>query len=93
MTHKCYFLHHCLGKAYLGLFYSLLPIAGMLLAVALQPYAQDAALVVFWIFFLETALLGGWLTGQWITTELDPEKFHPGYFLPTVAGGSFFDML
>lgn len=71
----------------LGPFYSLLPISGMLLAMALQSYAPGAALVVFWTFFLATALLGGWLTGRWIAAELDPEKFHPGYFLPTVAGG------
>ena len=71
----------------LGPFYSLLPISGMLLAVGLQPYAPGAALVVFWICFLATTLLGGWLTGQWIVAELDPDKFHPGYFLPTVAGG------
>lgn len=71
----------------LGPFYSLLPISGMLLAVGLQPYASLAALVLFWIFFLATTLLGGWLTGQWIVTELDIDKFHPGYFLPTVAGG------
>ena len=71
----------------LGPFYSLLPISGMLLAVGLQPYASIAALILFWIFFLATALLGGWLTGQWIVAELDIDKFHPGYFLPTVAGG------
>jgi tellurite resistance protein len=71
----------------LGPFYSLLPISGMLLAVGLQPYALGAALVVFWICFIATALLGGWLTGQWIVSELDIDKFHPGYFLPTVAGG------
>jgi len=71
----------------LGPFYSLLPISGMLLAVGLQPYTSSTALVLFWIFFLATALLGGWLTGQWIVTELDIDKFHPGYFLPTVAGG------
>ena len=71
----------------LGPFYSLLPISGMLLAVGLQPYAPGAALVVFWTCFLATALLGGWFTGQWIVAELDSDKFHPGYFLPTVAGG------
>jgi tellurite resistance protein len=71
----------------LGPFSSLLPISGMLLALGLQPYAPGAALVVFWICFLATALLGGWLTGQWIVAELDSDKFHPSYILPTVAGG------
>jgi tellurite resistance protein len=41
----------------------------------------------FWVFFLPTALLGGWLTGHWISSELDINTFHPGYFLPTVARG------
>ena len=26
-------------------------------------------------------------TGQWITGDLDRDRVHPGYFLPTVAGG------
>src|SRR5262249_10546185 len=42
----------------LGPFYSLLPISGMLLAVALQPFAPLAALGLFWVFFFATALLG-----------------------------------
>lgn len=28
-----------------------------------------------------------WLTDQWIVGDLDKSKAHPGYFLPTVAGG------
>jgi tellurite resistance protein len=32
-------------------------------------------------------LLGGWLTGEWIAADMDKAKAHPGYFLPTVAGG------
>ncbi len=70
----------------LGPFYSLLPISGMLLAVGLEPYAYRIALVLFVVFFITTILLGGWLTGQWIVTKLDADTFHPGYFLPTVAG-------
>ena len=31
--------------------------------------------------------LGGWLTGQWVVTDLALDHVHPGYFLPTVAGG------
>jgi len=30
---------------------------------------------------------GGWLTGQWIAGDLDAKSVHPGYYLPTVAGG------
>ena len=70
----------------LGPFYSLLPMSGMLLALGLEPYAYRVALVLFLVFFIATALLGGWMTGQWIVAKLDADTFHPGYFLPTVAG-------
>ena len=36
---------------------------------------------------MATATKGGWFTGQWIYQPLDLDRFHPGYFLPTVAGG------
>lgn len=31
--------------------------------------------------------MGGVLTGQWIAAGVDHDSIHPGYFLPTVAGG------
>jgi tellurite resistance protein len=71
----------------IGPFFSLLPITGMLLAVGLEPYALGGARVLFLVFFVATVLLGGWYTGQWIIAVLDADKFGPGYFLPTVAGG------
>ncbi|OJU84226.1 MAG: hypothetical protein BGO11_10855 [Solirubrobacterales bacterium 70-9] len=30
---------------------------------------------------------GGWLTGEWVLGEIDERRFHPGYYLPTCAGG------
>ncbi|HEY4383362.1 MAG TPA: hypothetical protein VGN34_02650 [Ktedonobacteraceae bacterium] len=70
-----------------GPFNSLLPINGMLLSVGLQPYAYGVALVLCLVFFAATILLCGWMIGQWIATNaLDTDQFHPGYFLPTVAG-------
>jgi tellurite resistance protein len=68
-------------------FWALPAIVGMLLAVGLEPYARGPAKVAFLVFFVVTILYGGWVTGQWIVGELDQAKFHPGYFLPTVAGG------
>ena len=68
-------------------FWSLPAIVGMLLAVGLEPHAYAVARVAFVVFLVATILLGGWLTGQWITEALDQTKLHPGYFLPTVAGG------
>src|SRR5216683_1058378 len=56
------------------------------LADGLEPYAFDAARVLFLVFFVATVLLGGWYTGQWIVAALDAGNFGPAYFLPTVAG-------
>jgi tellurite resistance protein len=68
-------------------FWALPAIVGMLLAVGLEPYAHGPAQVVFLVFFVVTILFGGWITGQWFVVDLDPARFHPGYLLPTVAGG------
>jgi tellurite resistance protein len=71
-----------------GPFASLAVITPMLLAAeGLFPYAPAAGRVLLDVFLVLTLLLGGWYTGQWIYGSLDLDKFHPGYFLPTVAGG------
>ena len=62
-------------------------IAGMLLGSALRAYNLAAGRVLVCAFLVITIGIGGWLTGQWVVGEVDQEKFHPGYFLPTVAGG------
>jgi tellurite resistance protein len=49
--------------------------------------APSLAKPLFIAAVIPTVLLGGWLTGQWIAGDLDKAKAHPGYFLPTVAGG------
>jgi tellurite resistance protein len=76
-----------LAHPVLGPFYSLVAVSGMLLALGLEPHAHEAAKVLFLIFLAATVLLGGWLTGRWIAGPLDNDSIHPGYFLPTVAGG------
>jgi tellurite resistance protein len=69
-------------------FASLAVITPMLLASeGLYPHAQSAGRAVTDVFLGLTVLLGGWFTGQWIYGSLELDKFHPGYFLPTVAGG------
>src|ERR1039458_2536794 len=68
-------------------FWALPLIVGMQLSVALQPHAADVARVCFELFLGLTVLFGGWVTGQWLTGQLMPSEPHPGYFLPTVAGG------
>jgi tellurite resistance protein len=69
-------------------FASLAVITPMLLASqGLYPHAGSAGRAVTDVFLVLTVLLGGWFTGQWIYGPLELDKFHPGYFLPTVAGG------
>lgn len=71
-----------------GPFASLAVITPMLLAAqGLAPHAETAGRVVVDVFLALTVLLGGWFTGQWIYGPLELDKLHPGYFLPTAAGG------
>ena len=63
-------------------------IAAMMLAAALarQAFAAGRALVV--IFLAVTIGVGGWLTGQWMSHDGTRQPVvHPGYYLPTIAGG------
>jgi tellurite resistance protein len=71
----------------LGPFTAVVVIVPMLLGVALAPHARTAGEVVHAIGLVLTVLLGGWLTGLWIRADIQLPQWHPGYFLPTVAGG------
>lgn len=71
----------------LGPFTALAFIVPMLLGVALAPHARIAGEVVYATGLVLTVLLGCWLTSWWIRTDLQLVQWHPGYFLPTVAGG------
>jgi tellurite resistance protein len=69
-------------------FASLAVIVPVLLASdGLYPHAATPARVITDIFIALTVLLGNWFTGQWIYGTVELDRFHPGYFLPTVAGG------
>jgi tellurite resistance protein len=69
-------------------FLSLAFITPMLLSVlGLYSHSPGLARTLFYVFLGLTVLLGSWLTGQWIYGPVEADKFHPGYFLPTVAGG------
>ncbi|HEX4831784.1 MAG TPA: hypothetical protein VH478_11905 [Trebonia sp.] len=68
-------------------FMSLAPITGMLLAVTLPAHALAAGQALVVVFLVATLAFGGLLTGEWIVARLDYDAAHPGYFLPTVAGG------
>jgi tellurite resistance protein len=71
-----------------GPFASLALITPLLLAAQwLYPHLPAFGAVVTLVLIGLTVLLGGWYTGQWIYTPVGVGTFHPGYFLPTVAGG------
>jgi tellurite resistance protein len=69
-------------------FLSLVPIVGMALGTALATVAFAAGRVLVVIFLVGTLAIGGWLFAQWVVEPLSHACFHPGYFLPTVAGGA-----
>jgi tellurite resistance protein len=69
-------------------FTSVTMIVPMLLAAqGVFPIAPVAGRVLTDVFLALTVLLGSWLTSQWMYGPLDLNRFHPGYLLPTVAGG------
>ncbi|HSR84888.1 MAG TPA: hypothetical protein VLM11_11980 [Streptosporangiaceae bacterium] len=70
-----------------GPFTSLIVIVPMLLGVPLAEQAKGAGEVVFGCGAVLTVLTGAWVTGEWITLDGDIRRWHPGYFLPTAAGG------
>jgi tellurite resistance protein len=70
-----------------GPFPALIPIVPMLLGVRLAEQARGAGEVVFGCGAVLTVLVGAWITGDWITVDGDIRRWHPGYFLPTAAGG------
>lgn len=71
-----------------GPFASLALITPLLLAAQwLYPHLPAFGAAVTLVLIALIVLLGGWYTGQWIYCPIDLATFHPGYFLPTVAGG------
>ena len=71
-----------------GPFASLVLIVPMLAAAdVLYPLDHAAGMVVVDVLVVATVLLAGWFTGQWIYRPPPLASLHPGYFLPSVAGG------
>jgi tellurite resistance protein len=68
-------------------FVSVSALTAMLLSAALAKEAFAAGRVLVIVSLAVTVGLGGWLTGQWMTGGIEPDSVHPGYFLPTAAGG------
>ena len=70
-----------------GPFTTLIVIVPMQLGVPLAEQARGAGKVVLLCGVILTVLVGAWITGGWMTLEGDIRRWHPGCFLPTVAGG------
>jgi tellurite resistance protein len=68
-------------------FVSVAAIVAVSLGAALATVAFAAGRVLVVIFLALTLALGGWLMGQWVLLDIAHDCLHPGYFLPTVAGG------
>src|SRR6202034_1504575 len=62
-------------------------LTAMILSATLANAAFAAGRALVIVFLAVTIALGGWLTGQWMTGGIEPDSVHPGYFLPTAAGG------
>jgi tellurite resistance protein len=71
-----------------GPFLSLAVITPLLLAAdGITPLSQPVARVVVDAIIVLIVVLGGWFTGLWMRGGTELDRLHPGYFLPTVAGG------
>jgi tellurite resistance protein len=69
-------------------FLSLALITPMVLASAgIAPHAPAVGAALTDVFIALTVLHGAWFTGQLIYGDYALDQLHPGYFLPTVAGG------
>ena len=69
-------------------FLSLALITPMVLASAgIAPHAPAVGAVLTDLFIALIVLHGAWFTGQLIYGDYALDQLHPGYFLPTVAGG------
>lgn len=71
----------------LGPFVSLMFVSGMVNGSLWYGLGIEAGRYLVLICAILALLFGGWITGHWLVTPLQVQSLHPGYFLPTVAGG------
>jgi len=69
-----------------GPFAAYIPIIGILLAAHYQQYARTAGRTAVAVFVLALTVIAAQLLAHWLLGNLPIATFHPGYFLPTVAG-------
>jgi tellurite resistance protein len=70
-----------------GPFTALVSIVPMLLGLAVADHSRALGESIFFVALALTVLIGAWLSGTWIVADMTLAQWHPGYFLPTVAGG------
>lgn len=66
---------------------SLIPIVGMLLGANLYPYWAVGGTVLIVVSLVGVTLFAAWILASWMSSRLELNSIHGGYFLPTVAGG------
>ena len=72
----------------LGPFGALVLIVPIVLTLdGLLPHEPSLAHTIIAILIAGLVTLGSWFIGHWMSRPVSLEKLHPGYFLPTVAGG------
>lgn len=59
----------------------------LLIANGVSPYVHHLAAIMIDVLIVAIVLLSGWYTGFWMRGGTEIDRLHPGYFLPTVAGG------
>lgn len=70
-----------------GPFVAVAAIVPMMLGAALARAAPTVGQAVFVAALVVTVTIGGWLSGQWVLSDISLRQWHPGYLLPTVGGG------
>lgn len=73
-------------KAVYGPFIAYAPVIGILLSLHYAEYAGDAARAAIILFIVLPVGLIAELLAHWLNGNTPIETFHPGYFLPLVAG-------
>ncbi len=68
-------------------FAALVPVTAMLLGARLTSECAAAGAVVVWTAAVVAFVFGSWFTARLLTAPSSLGPVHPGYLLPTVAGG------
>jgi len=69
-----------------GPFAAYIPVIGVLISSHYVAYAHAVARAAVIVFVVALAIIAAQLLAHWLLGNLPVATFHPGYFLPTVAG-------